>query len=120
MIEDDYTNLVAGLLGTDAAHIGAVLLWLGSAAIVGGLVKPYLRAAIGTTRKGLAGLRHKAAQTSTRADDIFVAVIAAVFDALVWVIDGVFWVLAVVVEIAPHFEEATKRAREAKLLESRR
>lgn len=117
---DDYTALVAGLTGLSAEQIGAALLWLASAAVVGGLVKPYLRAGIGNVRRGLAWLRAKAAGTATRVDDVIVSALTAIFGGVVFVVDGVFWVIAMVVEIAPHFEEAMKRAREAKLMESRR
>lgn len=117
---DDYTALVTGMTGLSAEQIGAALLWLASAAVVSGLVKPYLRTGIGAARRGLAWLRAKAAGTATRVDDVIVSALTAVFGGVVFVVDGVFWAFAVLVEIAPHFEEAMKRAREAKLLESRR
>ena len=117
---DDYTALVTGMTGLSAEQIGVYLLWLASAAVVAGIVKPYLRTGIGAVRRGLAWLRAKAAGTATRVDDVIVSVLTATFGGGVFVVDGVLWVIAMVVEIAPHFEEAMKRAREAKLLESRK
>lgn len=117
---DDYTLLVTQLLGVTPLQLGAVLLTLLSAAVIAGLVKPYLRAALAGIRRGLDSLTAAARRTKTRIDDHLVSGLVAVFVASVWVIDAVFWLLAVVVEIAPHFEEAIKRAREAKLLEERK
>ncbi len=105
-MEDDYTLFVAGLLGTDPAHIGAALLWVVSVATIAGLVAPWLQARI-------PAWRDQAKLTASLHDDRAVRWLAQVADVMLTVVVLTSW-------LVPRFALGLRAAREAKLLEDRR
>lgn len=102
---DDYTTLITGLLGIDAATLGRYLLTLVSVSTVAGLVAPWLQ-------ERLPEWQDRAAETSTLHDDRAVRALAVVLQALLLVVSVTAW-------IVPRFAVGLRAGREAKLMESR-
>lgn len=103
---DDYTALVTGMTGLDAATLGGYLLTLVTVSTVAGLVAPWLQAR-------LPEWQDRAAETATLHDDRAVRVLAVVLQVLLMVVSVTAWVV-------PRFAVGLREAREAKLLETRK
>ena len=103
---DDLTTLVTSLTGIDAATLGTYLLTLVSVSTLAGLVAPWLEA-------HLPAWEASAKATAHTHDDRAVRIAAQVHGALLFVVEVTAW-------LVPRFSLGLRKAREAKLLESRK
>lgn len=103
---DDLTTLVTSLTGIDAATLGTYLLTLVSVSTLAGLVAPWLEAR-------LPEWEAKAKATAHTHDDAAVRALARFNGVLLVLVELTAW-------IVPRFSLGLRKAREAKLLESRK
>lgn len=107
-------------LGIDPISLLKWTITLGAITVVGGFVKPLLVAALARVRRKLDEGRRWAKTTRVLWDDHLMAAATVVVEGAAGIGALVFWGLAVVAECLPSFLDAARRARDAKLLESRK